>query len=129
MPRKQLLSKVSLYSVHPSIAYRQAVAANLPRTTGKSIDEWARVIKKSGPSDERACTAWLKKDHKLGGTSASVISQHVFGTNSGDTDPEAYMRSAPQWVEAMYAGPKSALRPIHDDLIRMGQSMGDDEQV
>jgi hypothetical protein len=129
MPRTESLASARPYSVHPSISYRQAIADNLAKTTGKSIDEWVRLIKKTGPSDDRACLEWLKKQHKLGGTTASVISQHAFGTNSEGMDPEAYLRSAPEWVDAMYAGPKAALRPIHDALIELGQSMGDDVKV
>jgi len=37
MPDK---STQSLYSVHPSVAYAQAIINNLPKTTGRSIDEW-----------------------------------------------------------------------------------------
>src|SRR4029077_1504820 len=46
-----------------------------------------------------------------------------------NTDPAAYLRNAPQWVEAMYTGPKAALRPIHDALIKLGQSLGSDVKV
>jgi hypothetical protein len=129
MPRNRTTSANGLYSVHPSIAYLQAVVDNLPKTTGKPLDEWVRLVKKSAPAEERACTEWLKKQHKLGGTTASMIALHAFGTNSEDTDPKAYLRKAPQWVEAMYEGPKSALRPIHDALIELGLSMGDDVKV
>jgi len=119
----------SPYSVHPSIAYAQAIVENLPANTGKSVDEWVRLVKKNGPQDERGCRDWLKKEYKLGATTASMIAYHAFGTNTEDTDPEVYMRKAPEWVEAMYAGPKSALRPIHDGLIKLGQSMGSDVKV
>src|SRR5262245_38113843 len=119
----------SPYSVHPSIAYAQSVLENLPKTTGKTIEEWTQLIKKSGPVDDKACYEWLKKEHKLGGTTAWMVAQRAFGKTSEDTDPAAYLRNAPQWVEAMYTGPKSALRPIHDALIKLGQSMGSDVKV
>jgi hypothetical protein len=128
-PTQKRPLRKSLYSVHPSIAYAKSVLANLSKTTGKSMDDWTRIIKKSGPADDKACYEWLKKEHKLGGTTAWMVAQQAFGKSSEDTDPNAYLRSAPQWVQAMYAGPKSALRPIHDALIKLGQSMGGDVKV
>jgi hypothetical protein len=127
--RKKRSSAKSLYSVHPSIAYAQAVLANVAKTTGKTLDEWTHLIKNSGPADDKACYEWLKKEHKVGGTTAWMVAQHAFGKNSEDTDPAAYLHNAPQWVEAMYVGVKSALRPIHDALIKLGQSMGSDVKI
>jgi hypothetical protein len=126
--KEQLPSK-SLYSVHPSIAYAQAVLDNLPRTTGKTLEEWTQIIKKAGPADDKSCYEWLKKQHKLGGTTAWMVAQKAFGKTSEDTDPDAYLRNAPRWVEEMYTGAKSNLRPIHDALIKLGRSVGSDVKV
>jgi hypothetical protein len=41
---------------------------------------------------------------------------------SAGYDPEAF-------VERMYAGPKAALRPIHDRLCRLGLSLGKDVRI
>jgi hypothetical protein len=119
----------SLYSVHPSIAYAQSIIDNLPKTTGKSIDEWVRVIRDDGPNDDKACRAWLKEKHKLGSTTAWMVAARALGTGDDDTDPEAYLRQAPEYVEAMYAGPKAALRPLHDALVALGRAMGADVKV
>jgi hypothetical protein len=43
-----------------------------------------------------------------------------------ETTPEAYLAAAPAYVEAMYAGPRVALRPIHDALERLAVSLGAD---
>src|SRR5262245_29553685 len=118
--KKTTTATAPLYSLHPSIAYRQAVLANLTKTTGKSIEDWTRVVNQSRKSDEQGCYERVKGQHKLGGTTASVIAQKARGTSSDVTDPVAYMRAAPQWVESMYGGPKSELRPIHDALIELG---------
>jgi len=50
-----------IYSVHPSVAYAQAIIANLPKTTGRSIDEWIALVKKAGPRGEKDRREWLKE--------------------------------------------------------------------
>lgn len=117
------------YSVHPSVAYAQAIINNLPENTGKSIEEWVRLIKQSGPAGEKERREWLKKNHKLGGTTASMIANRAEGKGAEDTDPQAYLRVAVEYVEAMYDGSKQALRPIHDALVELGMSFGEDVKV
>ena len=46
-----------------------------------------------------------------------------------DDNPDAYLKSAPLYVEQMYAGPKEQLRPIHDELVKLARSLGDDVRV
>lgn len=126
MPNK---ATQSIYSVHPSVAYAQAIINNLPKTTGKSIAEWIALVKKSGPEEIKAQREWLKKAYKLSGTTASMITDRVAGKGAEDTDGEAYLKAAAGYVEAMYAGAKAGLRPLHDALIALGQSLGDDVKI
>ncbi len=122
MPRK------SLYSVHPSVAYAQAIINNLPEKTGKSIDEWVRLIKKSGPKGEKERRDWLKKEYQLGGTTVAMIAARAEGKGAEDTDGAAYLKAASGYVENMYAA-KPALRPLHDALVELGLSLADDVKV
>ncbi len=119
----------SPYSVHPSIRYAQAVVAGMKDKTGRSIDEWIALVRKSGPKDDAARVAWLKAEHKLGTNYASWVAERAAGRGQDDTDADAYLRSAPRWVEAMYSGKKAALRPIHDRLVTLGRKLGRDVRV
>jgi hypothetical protein len=119
----------NLYSVHPAVAYARAIIDNLPAKTGKSLDQWVKLIKKSGPATERERREWLKREHKLGGTTAWMIAENASGGSGVGIDPAAYLRAAPGYVEAMYAGGKAALRPIHDALVALGRSLGDDVKI
>lgn len=119
----------SLYSVHPSVAYAQAIINNLPKTTGRSIAEWIALVKKSGPRGEKERREWLKKEYKLGGTTASMITDRVEGKGTADTDGEAYLKAAAGYVENMYAGAKAGLRPLHDALIAQGLALGSDVKI
>lgn len=131
MPRHKSSSTPAppLYSVHPSVAYARAIIANLPESTGRSIDEWVRLVGKTGLAGEKDRREWLKKEHKLGGTTASMIAYYAAGRGGEDTDPEVYLKMAAEYVEAMYAGPKAILRPIHDAIIKFAQTLGQDVKV
>jgi hypothetical protein len=68
----------------------------------------------------------LKSKHKLGTNSAWKISERVDG-EGGDLDsPEAYLKTAVSCVEEQYAGPKEKLRPIYEELLQLGKSLGRD---
>ncbi len=129
MPRKALPHAGPVYSVHPAISYTQAVLANLPKTTGKSLQEWVALLKKSGPAGEEERRDWLKKVHRLGGTTAWLIAEAAEGKRRDGHDPDAYLAAAPGYVEAMYAGPKAVLRPLHDALVRLAAGLGPDVKV
>ena len=48
------------------------------------------------------------------------------GKGGEDDDPEAYLRHAVAYVEAMFAGGKAPLRPIYDELLRLGLAVAPD---
>ncbi len=117
------------YSVHPAVDYLQAIVANLPEKTGRSLDEWIKLIDKEGPADEPGQVNWLKTKHKLGGTTAGLIAERAQGKGEENSDGAAYVRAAAGYVEAMYAGPKADLRPLHDALIELVCSLADDVKI
>jgi hypothetical protein len=43
-------------------------------------------------------------------------------------DPKAYLKLAPGYVDGMYRG-KESLRPLHDQLIELGRSIGKDVKI
>jgi hypothetical protein len=126
MPRKP--APANLYSVHPSIAYGQAILRNLHTQTGKNSKQWVAIAKKHGSTDKKELGEWLKKEHGLGTTTAFWIAEQALGADD-DTDPDVYLAKAPQYVDAMYSGIKAALRPIHDALVQLGRSLGPDVKV
>jgi hypothetical protein len=126
MPKAGLAKSESLYGVHPSVAMVQKSMAELKETTGRSLEEWIAIVQKEGPKDEKSRFAWLKTKHKLGMNRAGWIAERAEG-KGGDLDtPEVYLKSAVRYVEGQYAGPKEKLRPIFDELLRLGKSMGSD---
>jgi hypothetical protein len=108
------------------VAMVQKWLAELKEKTGRSMEDWIALVKKEGPKEEKSRREWLKTKHKLGTNSASWIAERAEGKGwEGDT-PEAYLKAAVQYVEGQYAGPKEKLRPIYEELLKLGKSLGDD---
>lgn len=114
----------SIYSPHPSLAMVQKWVAELKDKTGRSLHEWLRYIKKSGPKDEKARREWLKTEHGLGTNSAWWLAERAEGKATVEEDPDAYLKAAEGYVENMFAGKKAQLRPIYEALLKLGLSVG-----
>ncbi len=115
----------ALYSVHPSVAMTQKWAASLKEKTGRSLEEWLKLVKESGPPTEIDRRDWLKNDNGLPTMSAWRIAEWASGKSEEMGDPETYMRAAEQYVVAMFSG-KAALLPIYDALLKLGLGLGKD---
>jgi len=57
---------------------------------------------------------------------AGWIAERADGKGGDFDTPEIYLNSAVRYVDEQYAGPKGKLRPIFDELLKLGKSMGDD---
>lgn len=103
----------------------QKGVASLKQKTGRSLEEWLKLIKKSGPPTEKERRAWLKSQHGLGMNYAGWILARADGKDDDFSSPEAYLRAAEQYVDEMFAG-KAALRPIYNALLKLGLGLGED---
>jgi hypothetical protein len=116
----------SIYSVHPGVEMVQDWIEALPATTGRSLEQWIAFVKKKGPKDTPLRRDWLRREHGLGTSSAWWMAERAEGRGMEDGDPQAYLRAAEEYVEAMFAGPKAGLRPIYAALLNLGLSIGKD---
>ena len=71
----------------------------------------------------------MKKEHKLGTNSAACIAERAEGKGTEDDSPEAYLKAAEQYVEVMFSGPRSALRPLYDRLLKLALAIGKDAKA
>jgi hypothetical protein len=99
--------------------WAESVIKNLPERTGRSLEQWIELVKKSGLTKSSEIVAWLKSEHNLGQNTAYMISYKITGDYD---DPEALL-------DAMYSGGKEALRPLYESLIKMAEKLGDDLTV
>jgi hypothetical protein len=116
--------KKSIYGVHPGVVMTQKWIAELKQKTGRTLEEWLRFIKKSGPKDEKARREWLKTEHGLGTNSAWWLAERAEGKGAEIGDPDEYLKAAEGYVEKMFSGSKAGLRPIYDALLKLGLSLG-----
>jgi uncharacterized protein DUF5655 len=102
----------------------EASMRNLLERTGKSAGEWAAIVRKDGPPNEKARREWLKTRHDFTTNYAWWIAELSVGKGQDHTNPEAYLASAEGYVEKMFAGKRAALRPVYDRLLKLGLATG-----
>ena len=103
---------------------RATQLANIEKRTGKSRAELALLLKNSGLEKHNQLRDFLKQELALGHGDAGAVVRHYFGE---DAAPDAGDETDP--LEAIYTGPKAALRPIHDAFMSAIASFGDFEQA
>ena len=128
MPATRKQPATSTYDVHPSLGMYQSSLAALKQKTGRTLEEWVKLVQKSGPATEKERHAWLKAEHGLGMNYAGWIAEHSAGKGD-DGNPETYLKQAEEFVESMYSGAKESLRPIFNELLTLGRSLGNDVKV
>jgi hypothetical protein len=99
-----------------------SMIANLPEKTGKSLEEWLAIVKASGLEKHGEVVKHLKGEHGLTHGYANLVAHEA---KRSDSPPIA----EDDLVAAQYAGPKSALKPIYDALLKRVESLGDEVEV
>ncbi len=121
-----MAKRKSLYNVHPAVAMIQKWIADLKDKTGRSLEEWLKLLKKEGPPTEAERRDWLKAQFKLGTNSAIWLAERSVGKGGNEDSPEAYLKAADEYVAAMFAGKKGPLKPIYDALLTRGLGLAAD---
>ncbi len=116
------------YDLHPGVAMMQSVIAGLKEKTGRTLEEWLDLLKDQGPPSEKERRDWLKSTHGLGTNYSWWLAELSVGKGE-ESDAQGYLRSAEQYVQKMFAGPKAALRPIYEELLKIGRQLGKDVRV
>jgi predicted transport protein len=99
-----------------------AVSASMAARTGRSLDEWVELVRRSGvdPLDQNAVRRWLQAEHGLPQNSRWAIADAA-ATASGWVRP-----TVDAYVDAQYTGAKAGLRPLYDALAAELLALGDD---
>ena len=96
----------------------QSQIRNIEATYGKPLDHWYAVIDSSGLTKHNQVVAMLKADHGLAHGAAHRVSLLARQRQ----DAEAAAPSDP--ADALYAGAKAGLRPLHDALLGQIRALG-----
>ncbi len=95
--------------------------ANLPEKTGKSLEQWLAILKKSKLDKHGQLVALLKSEHGVTHGFANLI---VAKFREGGTPQRPR-----DLVGAQYDGAKSALRPIYDAVMAAAEKFGGDVEI
>jgi hypothetical protein len=99
----------------------QNQARNIEKATGRSMDEWVALVQASGKERHSDIVAWLKTEHGFSHGNANLVALTAKrGTVTGGGDA---------LIDAMYAGPKAQLRPLHDRVVELAKGLGPDVEL
>ena len=90
--------------------------ANLEANTGKSLDQWIAASKASGHAKHKALIDWLKADHGLTHGYANLVAHKTFASDAGSS-------TAVDLMQAMFAGPRAAMKPAYDKVAGFVQGL------
>jgi hypothetical protein len=100
--------------------------ANIEQRTGKSLKELAQIVSKSGLSKHGEIRDMLKSTLGMGYGDANTLVHHVLKSD-GSSAAKAKVAGTDDVLAEIYAGPKEALRPIHDALMKRIAGFGEFE--
>lgn len=100
----------------------QTQLVNIEKRTGKTIAELEAVLKASGLTKHGEMVQYLKSEQAMGHGDANTLVHHYL--SEGKIVSEEV---AEDYLDAIYQGPKAALRPIHEALLLAIAPLGDYE--
>lgn len=100
----------------------QSVDVGLKAKTGRGLDEWVKAARATGIGKHKALVDHLKASEGLTHGYANCVALKTFGSDASAIGDEALLA-------AMFAGPKSELKPIYDRLIAIVSGFGSDVEL
>ena len=104
----------------------QTQLENIQKKTGKSFDELAEIVHKSGLTRHGEIREYLKRELGLGHGDANAVVHAVLKL---DGKRAAEGKSEDAVLDTIYSGAKSGFRPIHEKLVREISKLGEYEIV
>jgi predicted transport protein len=96
---------------------------NLKHKTGKALNDWLKIAKAAKLTKHGEIVKYLKEKHQLTHGYANLVAHKLLGSDAGSAADSGEL------VTAQYAGPKAALRPIYDSLVKKISALGSDVEV
>jgi hypothetical protein len=97
--------------------------ANIEKRTGKRLADLAALVKGRLPARHGELVAFLKADLGLGHGDANTLVHHVLKSDGASAAAEAG-GDLGAVLDGIYAGPKAALRSIHDAVMARLEAFG-----
>lgn len=97
----------------------QSMIANMKEKTGKTLEQWIAIAKKTGAEKHGQIVKALKADHGMTHGFANLVAHKTLKSDAGSADTDL--------VATQYSGAKEGLRPIYDALIKAAKGCGEIE--
>jgi hypothetical protein len=97
---------------------------NIQKRTGKSLDQLADIVRKSGLTKHGEIRDYVKRELGLGHGDANTLVHTVL---QSDGQRAAAGKSTDQVLDEIYTGAKAHMRPIHEKLMNEIHKFGDFE--
>src|SRR5574339_1302478 len=97
---------------------------NIQKKTGRSLDELAAMIQRSGLAKHGEIRNYLKRELGLGHGDANAL---VHAVLRSDGQRAAEGKSTDQVLDEIYSGAKAHMRPIHEKLMKEISRFGEFE--
>ena len=102
--------------------------ANIEKRTGTSLAELERIVRSCGPAKHGEIRDFLKRTLGMGHGDANTLVHAVAGSHGG-ARARAAESAGDDPLDAIYAGPKAALRPIHAKILQAVEAFGPFERA
>lgn len=89
---------------------------NIEKRTGKTLAELEKFVRASGLTKHGELRDLLKRELGMGHGDANTL-VHVVLQSHGDAKAAAAASSGEDILDAIYGGPKAALRPLHEEVM------------
>ena len=100
----------------------QTMFDNMPEKTGKTIDQWLKIVARTGLSKHGEIVKHLKSKHGVTHGYANTIAHTALRSGASDHEDA-------DLIASQYSGAKESLRPIYDALVKAVAQFGDDVEI
>lgn len=104
----------------------QTQLKNIQTRTGKTLEQLAKIIRDSGLTKHGEIRSMLQGKLGMGYGDANTLVHYVLKSD-GASAARADAMSEDDVISGIYSGPKEALRPIHDTLMKHIKNFGEFE--
>lgn len=102
---------------------KAAMIAGLPEKTGKSLEQWLKIVRASKLAKHKEIVTLLKVEHGITHGFANMIALQFLESDSQTAADTSAL------IDAQYSGSKLELRPLYEAILAVVQKLGADVEI